>query len=1018
MLMGPAHAQELNNSRAYNSVYEGSYLDKVAFPIGGLGAGMLCIEGTGAWSHFSIRNSPDIFNEPLCFAALHVKGFENATKVIQGPVRSWKVFGPEGTGNGKRDRSFGLPRFDEARFLARFPFAEIELVDSDIPLDVSLTAWSPFTPGDEDNSSMPVGAVEYRFHNPGSEMIEAVFSWNTTQIIKIDGNNQILPFKNGIKLYQAGSEEHPENESWFAVWVDDPETSVDHCWFRGGWFDALTMAWKNIESGQLINNEPKGKNPPGASFFVPITLKPGETVTIPLKFAWYVPETRMTVGQADQQSGPAFTKQPSSGTAANQSTVSGFKGNGLVNTYDPLGDGQVGVLTSKEFTINHDLIRFLIGGGSHSGKTCLNLLINETVAFTATGKDNELLEWEEWDVSKLKGQKARFQIVDRETGGWGHVNVDELLFVNKADDTGQRADGKGQKADGKGQRADGIGQRAKGKGQKEEDVFVFEDFEGGNYEGWELTEAPEVEEPCCEDGEECTTETYYKSWYAGRFKSVDNIRKYWDIHYDDLRSRSALFRDAFYSSTLPPEVIEAVAANLTILKSPTVLRQADGRLWAWEGCSDLGGCCSGSCTHVWNYAQAICHLFPALERSLRETEFLVSQDESGHQTFRSRLPISPVAHNFHAASDGQLGGIMKAYRDWRIYGDTQWLKSIFPSIKQSMDFCMEAWDPLHAGVLTEPHHNTYDIEFWGPDGMCGSFYLGALTAFIEMSKATESSYELYQNVLEKGRDFMEKELFDGEYYIQKIQWENLKARNPLELSESQKSSIPAEELLRLQNEGPKYQYGTGCLSDGILGMWMASVCGLPEVLDNDQVTSHLKAVYQYNLKSDLRDHVNPQRPTYACGEEAGLLLCSWPKGGALSLPFVYSNEVWTGIEYQVASHLMFKGEVEKGLDIVKACRSRYDGRIRNPFNEYECGHWYARAMSSYGLIEGLTGIRYDAVDETLYINSRIGQDFTSFLSTETGFANVGLNKGKPFVDVKWGIIPIKDIVDLTPDKSK
>ena len=131
------------------------------------------------------------------------------------------------------------------------------------------------------------------------------------------------------------------------------------------------------------------------------------------------------------------------------------------------------------------------------------------------------------------------------------------------------------------------------------------------------------------------------------------------------------------------------------------------------------------------------------------------------------------------------------------------------------------------------------------------------------------------------------------------------------------------------------------------------------------------------------------------------------------MPFVYSNEVWTGIEYQVASHLMFKGEVEKGLDIVKACRDRYDGRVRNPFNEYECGHWYARAMASYGLIEGLTGIRFDAVDGKLYIDSRIGDDFTSFLSTETGFANVGLEDGKPFVDVKWGNIPVKEIVNLT-----
>jgi len=163
------------------------------------------------------------------------------------------------------------------------------------------------------------------------------------------------------------------------------------------------------------------------------------------------------------------------------------------------------------------------------------------------------------------------------------------------------------------------------------------------------------------------------------------------------------------------------------------------------------------------------------------------------------------------------------------------------------------------------------------------------------------------------------------------------------------------------------------------------------------------AVHQYNLRKELVDHANPQRPTFAAGRDGGLLLCTWPKEGKLSLPFIYSNEVWTGIEYQVASHLMFKGEVEKGLEIVRECRERYDGRVRNPFNEYECGAWYARAMSSYALLEGLTGVRYDAVDRILYIDSKVG-DFNSFISTETGFGNVGLKNGEPYIHVVYGEI--------------
>jgi hypothetical protein len=172
------------------------------------------------------------------------------------------------------------------------------------------------------------------------------------------------------------------------------------------------------------------------------------------------------------------------------------------------------------------------------------------------------------------------------------------------------------------------------------------------------------------------------------------------------------------------------------------------------------------------------------------------------------------------------------------------------------------------------------------------------------------------------------------------------------------------------------------------------------------VKSHLEAVYKYNLRKTLLDHYNPQRPTYACGEDGGLLLCSWPKGGALSLPFVYSNEVWTGIEYQVASHLMLKGEVEKGLEIVRVCRDRYDGSVRNPFDEYECGHWYARAMASYGLLQGLTGIYYDAVDKTLYIDSRIG-DFKCFISARSGFGTVEFKAGRPILNVVYGTIEVE-----------
>ena len=513
-------------------------------------------------------------------------------------------------------------------------------------------------------------------------------------------------------------------------------------------------------------------------------------------------------------------------------------------------------------------------------------------------------------------------------------------------------------------------------------------------------------EPCCAGGGEPLAT--YRPWYATRFSTGRDLQEYWRREHDRLRRESALFSEAFFSSTLPPEVLEAVSANLSILKSPTVLRQHDGRLWAWEGCGDEEGSCYGNCTHVWNYAQAICHLFPDLERTLRETEFTAAQNEEGWQSFRVPLPIGEPRYMIeHAAADGQLGGLLKLYREWRISGDTDWLRGLWPAAAAALDYCIRTWDPDEIGLVAEPHHNTYDIEFWGPDGLCTSFYLGALKAASLIARALGEEHERYDRLHDRGRRAMEDQLFNGEYFFQQVRWRDLHAQPPHVIHPDRYS---AEALAMLEAEGPKYQYGTGCLSDGVLGAWIARVCGIEEdLLDPSRVSSHLESVFRYSFRETLVDHINPQRCGYACGDEAGLLLCSWPKGGRPSLPFIYSEEVWTGIEYQVASHLMMMGHTEEGLAIVRAVRSRYNGVRRNPFNEFECGHWYARALASYGLLQGMTGIRYDAIDRTLTVAPRIPGDFRSFLCTATGFGMVCVRDGDVSVDVRHGEIDVQHI---------
>jgi uncharacterized protein (DUF608 family) len=504
----------------------------------------------------------------------------------------------------------------------------------------------------------------------------------------------------------------------------------------------------------------------------------------------------------------------------------------------------------------------------------------------------------------------------------------------------------------------------------------------------------------------------WRPYYASLWSDAREIARYVEQHYASLRARTLAFKEALFSATLPTHVLDAVSANLAILRSPTVLRLENGDLWGWEGCFPDAGCCPGSCTHVWNYAQAFPHLYPQLERTLRELELGRSMDENGHVTFRSALPEGPVKHDFHAASDGQLGGIMKVFRDWQISGDTDWLRKMYPLAKRSLDYCIRTWDPDHQGGLFEPHHNTYDIEFWGPDGMCTSIYLGALSALAQMAGAVGQTRDatFYDDLAHRCARFMEEQLFNGEYFQQKVQFLGLR-NTSFATMVAQVDEHGSEMQRLLKHEGPKYQYGSGCLSDGVIGAWMARIYGIDTPLARENVRKTLQAVFKHNFRTDLSQHANAQRPGYAMGHEPGLLLCSWPLGGKPTLPFVYSDEVWTGIEYQVASHLITEGFVKEGLTIVKALRSRYDGRSRNPWNEYECGNYYARAMASYALLGAMAGFRYSAVQRTLWFGPQLTiRPFKTFFSTAFGFGTVELGGRSVRIQLLEGALPLEKLV--------
>ncbi|MGD1008806.1 MAG: GH116 family glycosyl-hydrolase [Candidatus Aminicenantales bacterium] len=486
----------------------------------------------------------------------------------------------------------------------------------------------------------------------------------------------------------------------------------------------------------------------------------------------------------------------------------------------------------------------------------------------------------------------------------------------------------------------------------------------------------------------------YKNRYAERFKDSWEAAEYLQANLDRLEKDSRRFHDALFASTLPPYVLDAVSSQAAIIRTPTCLWLEGGKFFGFEGCGDQTGCCPLNCAHVWNYAQSLAFLFPSLERSMRETDFLNNVKPDGAMMFRTSLPLgSGVFWNFKPAADGQMGRIISLYRDWQVSGDTAWLKKLWPQARKAMEYAWTSWDANKDGLMEGEQHNTYDIEFYGPNSMMGGFYLGALKAATEMAVAMTDwpAAKAFRALYEKGRSNYEAVLWNGEYYVQKYD----------------------------QVMEKKYQVGEGCLSDQLLGQWLGMVSGLGRYLPRERIRSALGAIYKYNFRTDFRNFSNVER-TYALGDEKGLLVCSWPKGGRPPLPFPYADEVWTGIEYHVASHLIYEGLVEEGLNIVKAARDRYDGRRRNPWDEVECGHHYARAMSSWGLLLALSGFSYSGPDMKMGFDPKVSaENFRTAWTAGSGWGTYAqkISDGKTAelkVEVESGGLTLMEFVFTAP----
>jgi len=869
-------------ARGASAWYAGGDLETIGMPVGGLCAGQLYLTGDGRLVDWDIFNQ----NRNTGAGAVNYRvGRPPEETVTGGRLEPAPEVG-QGfairvvSGERTIDRTLDRNGFPAVRFNGEYPIARVEYWDPASPVTVHLEAFSPFIPLDTEDSTLPVTILRFVLRNTSARAAEVTLAgW----------------IENGVCLHSGAS---------FAdrfVRRNAPLRT-----------DALTGV---LSSARILDVPvPAGRDP-----VVFADFEGGDYG------AWTV-------------DGEAFGARPARGTLPEQNPVSGFAGRGLVNTFLG-GDEPTGTLRSPEFTIDRPWIAFLIGGGNQPERTCMNLVMDGAVVRTATGRNNERLLPHNWNVEELAGRTAHIEIVDDASGGWGHVNIDRIEFRDSpmvADPgpvelwtdygtlcLGLVGDGfahpsitgasvfdatpdAAEKPAGETLRGAAGRTMTLQPGSEEEAVFVV---------AWHM---PNMYRDDKRVGNR----------YATRFGNAGDVAGYVSRNLDRLTRQTRLWHDTYYDSTLPYWLLDRLHSTVANLATTTAQWWENGRFWGWEGAA----CCRGTCGHVWNYEHAMARLFPDLERSVREM-----------QDFAPGVGFYPDtgAIGFRGegwtlwAGDAQGGYILKALREHQTSTDDAFLRRNWPNIRKAVEFLIEQ-DGNDDGLIEGAQHQTYDENYYGPNTMVGSLYLGALRAAEVM--ATEMGDADFaarcRRIFEAGRDRSVELLFNGEYFVQKVDLE----------------------------QHPDWQYGDGCLADQMFGQGWAHQVGLGYLYPVDTVRATLGSIWKYCWAPDIGPQNEAHAPErwFAYPGEAGLFTCTWPKSPHMGPRSTrYRNEIWTGIEYQVAGHMAWEGMTTEALAICRAIHERYHPARHNPWNEIECGDHYARAMASWGVYTALAGFEHD-----------------------------------------------------------
>ena len=922
--------------RGERRVYRGARRFAIGMPIGGICAGQLYLLGDGTLGGWKVDGRQ------------YFSGYGSASYEVRPPSRELAqgfvlaIDGDGGRSAALRDAD-GSPY--EIEFVGEYPIGEVRYRAREGAWpDVTLRAYSPFVALSARDSANPCTVLRYRIENTtGSRVRGRLVGHLENGVCLADGERPLLRLENrvvreagltGVAM-SAGTEAQEETGRADRVLFD----------FEGGTYEGWTVE------------------------------------------------------------GEAFGDEPASGTHPNQQRVSGFEGGRLVNSFTT-GDGPVGTMTSGPIRIDRRYLVFLVGGGSQAGRTCVNLRVDGEVVRTATGKNNERLEPVAWDVRELEGREAVIEIVDAASGGWGHVNADRFVLTDRLSD---ELAGASPASESYGT----MGLFLLGEGEATAAPAVVEGeprLDRVERDGARASMGPRV--PGVVAGRfdlapgESTELVFVVSWhfpnlhtghgrmYSNWYDDATGVAR-WAVANDErLRDETELLRRTLYEdTTLPWWLMLRLMMPTANLATGTAQWWANGRFWGWEGV----GCCHGTCTHVWNYAHGHARLFPELARSARVMQDLGTAFDpaTGRVAFRGDADAG-----FGYAADGQAGTVLKCYREHLCSPDDAFLRGSWERIRLALEFLIakdaEVGDAAPDGMIEGSQHNTYDINFEGPNTFVGSLYVAALLACAEMAERVgdRADADRYRALAASGRAFAGERLFNGEYFVQKLP----------------------------SGAGTRFQYVDGCLSDQLFGQSWAALLDLPEVYGRDEMTSALRSVYRYNWTPSVAAYsaTFPPERVFARGRDAGMFICTWPRRGRPEEPVRYRDEVWTGIEYQAATGMVDAGLVDEALTVVRAIDDRYEGAIHNPWNEVECGDHYARAMASWGTYLALCGFVYDGPRGVLGMAPRLRPErFSAFFSGAEGWGVLRQTRDAGQtneVDVRWGSVAVSRFGAVLPDE--